>query len=362
MSELILNTGEFIDHSESVHDVIFNRLDLIHSNNGKEFKYDAEEFRKALPLFKETLLVFADTHPQNIGKLPLEDALKEVDGRLVGTPQDVLVNNTGTLFRGSVNISDSEVNELVKTGKAMLSTAFSATPDEDGVLRNIIPNHILVYPSATGISPGDHAALFLNQSEKNGHDIMTEDIKTDTMEFAKSLIQNQTVIQNQTAKISEQVTQISEQKELILNQKNEIEGLKSTVEQKDKILTEKETLITNQASDIEALKGKVVELSTQIDNINIATKNARRERIFNQYAPGIRKAFESRKEEIFDDGKYEELIFEMNQSQCGLKQPPTEASGVEDVTNQSEIVSNGVSVEKDPVTGQLVAKVITRGA
>jgi chromosome segregation ATPase len=147
------------------------------------------------------------------------------------------------------------------------------------------------------------------------------------MEFAKSLIQNQTVIQNQTAKISEQVTQITEQKELILNQKNEIEGLTKTIAQKEEI-------ITNQASAIETLNGKVAELSKQIADINTATKNARRERIYNQYLPGTKKAFEARKEDIFDDGKYEELIFEMNQYQANVKQPPTEESGTVDVANQ----------------------------
>ena len=123
MTELILNTGEFVDNSDSVYDVILNRLDLRHENNGKSFKYDAEEFRQALPLFKDTPLIFAKVHPQHVGQMPLEDALKEVDGRLVGTPQDVLVNSNGTLFRGKLSITDPEVNELVKEGKALLSTA-----------------------------------------------------------------------------------------------------------------------------------------------------------------------------------------------------------------------------------------------
>lgn len=356
LQELILNTGIFENSRDTLHEVIYNRLDLPHSNNGKTFRYDAEEFRNVLSLFKDVPLVFAKTHPKNIGKMPIEDALKEVDGKLVGTPQDVFVNNTGTLFRGSVNVTDPEVNELVNNGKALLSTAFLATPDEKGVLRNLIPNHILVYPSDTGIPPGDHAALFLNQSEKNGlSDIMAEENKNDTMELTRELIQHQTMIQNQSAKISEQT-------ELILNQKAQLEDKDRVLAQNEELLSQKEEFIKNQASDIEALKGKVVELSQTLEDIKISEKNKRRERIFNQYAPGIKKQFEARKEEIFDDGKYEDLIFEMNQAQVGLKLPPTEESGTEEIQNQGEVKTSGVSVEKNPVTGKLEAKVITVGA
>lgn len=354
--ELILNTGLFENSQDTVHEVIYNRLDLPHYNNGKTFRYDAEEFRNVVSLFKDVPLIFAKTHPKNIGKLPLEDALKEVDGKLIGTPQDVFVNNTGTLFRGSVIITDPEANELVNNGKALLSTAFLANPDEKGVLRNLVPNHILVYPSDTGIPPGDFAALFLNQSEKNGlSDNMTEEPKNDTMEYAKELIQHQTMIQNQSEKISEM-------SEMIFNQKTEIADLKTTVEQKESLIVQKDEIITNQASDIETLKGKVVELSQTLEDIKISEKNKRRERIFNQYAPGIKKQFEPRKEEIFDDGKYEELIFEMNQAQVGLKQPPTEESGTEEIQNQGEVKTAGVSVEKNPDTGKLEAKVIKVGA
>ena len=323
-TELIMNTGLFEDSRDSVHEVIFNRLDIPHSNNGKNFTYDPEEFKAALPLFKDVPLVFANIHPTKIGKLPLEDALKEVDGRLAGTPQDVLVNNTGTLFRGSVDVTDPEAENLIREGKAMLSTAFFGTPDENGVLRNIIPNHILIYPAATKILPGDTAALFLNQSS----DTMTDE-KNEQLDLMRELILNQNAKDELQGKIAEQ-------SELIFNQKSEIEDLTKTVAQKDELLTKKEELISNQASAIEALNVKVAELTKTIDENRISEKNKRRERIFNQYLKGTQKAFEARKEEIFDDSKYEDLIFEMNQHQANVKQPPTEAQGTESILNQGE--------------------------
>jgi len=348
-TELILNTGLFEESKDTVHEVIFNRLDIPHNNNGKKFTYDPEEFKAVLPLFKDVPLVFANVHPKNIGRLPLEDALKEVDGRLAGTPKDVLVNNTGTLFRGSVDVTDPEADSLIREGKAMLSTAFFGTPDENGVLRNLIPNHILIYPASTKILPGDTAALFLNQSE--GLETMVEE-KNEQLDLMRELILNQ------NAKDELQV-KLSEQSELIFNQKSEIETLTKTVAQKDELLARKEELITNQASAIETLNGKVAELSQKIEESRISEKNKRRERIFNQYLKGTQKAFETRKDEIFDDSKYDDLIFEMNQYQANVKQPPTEAQGTEDIKNQEEETLkfiNGVNYSFDPQTGKPVFK------
>lgn len=331
MTELILNTGEFISESESVHDVILNRLDLLHTNNGKTYKYDPEEIRKALPLFNETPLVFANVHPENIGKISMEDALKEVDGRIVGTPQDVFVNDVGTLFRGKVRVTDPEVDDLIKKGKALLSTAFSATPDENGVLRNIIPNHILVYPLDTQILPGDHAALFLNQQSKNELDdkIMTDE-KNDQLDLMRELVTNQAAKDELQAKISEQ-------SELIFNQKTQLDEKDRTIAQKDELIAAKETLVANQATEIESLKGKLTELAQSVEENRLSQKRARRDRIFNQFLPGTQTAFEARKEELYDDEKSDEFIAEMFAHQAGIKQPPTEESGSVDVTNQGKL-------------------------
>jgi len=332
MAELILNTGEFIDDQDAVHDVILNRLDLRHDNNGKSFKYDADEFRQALPLFKETPLVFAKTHPQNIGKIPIEDALREVDGRLVGTPQDVLVNDTGTLFRGKLTFTDPEVNELVRTGKALLSTAFSATPDENGVLRNIVPNHILVYSADTGIAPGDHAALFLNQKQE---DIQNGEIMADEIKKDKELDLVRELVTNQAAK-EELQTKLTAQTELVFNQKAELENKGRELAEKDALIKTKDELIANQSTEIEGLKAKVTELNGAIGDIKTNAKKARRDKIFNQFLTGTQKAFEARKEEIYDDEKFEDIFSEMFQHQAGVKQPPTEEAGTEEVANQGE--------------------------
>jgi hypothetical protein len=344
-TELVFNTGQVIDLKDDTHDVVLNKLNVWHNNGGRKRFYDPEEFRKVLTIFKESPHIFAKTHPLNIGKIPLEDALQEVDGRIIGTPQDVFVTNTN-VFMEKFKATDPEVDQLMREGKIYVSTAFSAPRDENGRYYDIKPNHVLFYPVDTGVDPGDPASLILNQSEKNGHDNMVEETtKTD-----QQLDLLREIITNQQARDELQV-KLNEQNETIFNQKSEIDGLKSTVEQKDTLLTQKEEVITNQASAIETLNTKVAELSQKISDINTATKNARRERIFNQYAPGIKKAFEARKEEIFDDGKYEDLIFEMNQSQVAVKQPPTEESGTEEIQNQNADklkFLNGVSFKFGP--------------
>jgi len=324
-----LNTGEFVEDSDSVYDVILNRLDLRHENNGKSFKYDADEFRQALPLFQDTPLIFAKVHPQHVGQMPLEDALREVDGRVIGTPQDVLVNPNGTLFRGKLSITDPEVNELVKEGRALLSTAFSAAPDENGVLRNIVPNHILVYPAEPGApNPGDQAALFLNQKPSKNGDQMGEEPKTD-----KQLDLMRELVANQAAKDELQV-KVTEQTETILNQKADIEAKNRTITEKDGVITQKNELIANQKTEIEALNTKVTELSGIIEEAKTNAKKARRDKIFNQFLPGTQKAFETRKEDIYDDVKFEDIFAEMFQHQANVKTPPTEESGSEEINNQ----------------------------
>jgi hypothetical protein len=361
--ELICNSGQFMDQTQHTYEVIFNRLDLPHNNNGKQYVYDAEEFRTALPLFKETLLVFAKTHPKNIGKIPLEDALAEVDAKIIGTPQDVLVNNNGTLFRGSVNVTDPEAEELIKTGKALISTSFEATPDEDGVLRNIKPNHILIFPSDTKILPGDQAALFYNQapadgSSKTRDETMSENENPD-LAVARLTITNQAAeIETHKAKITTLEEKIEDGKTLIANQETEISDLKAeTGKQKE--------LISNQEAEITSLKEEVESFRNQLQEIKDNEKKARRTEIFNQYLAGTQKAFETKKEEMldYDEKQFTNLVFEMNQYQIGVKVAPTEEEGTEHVNNQETDaeLTNGVSVVKDPVTGKLVSTLIKRG-
>lgn len=371
--ELICNSGEFINRTGTTHQVIYNRLDLPHLNNGKEYIYDPDEIRKALPLFQTTHLVFANRHPPNIGKLPLEDALKEVDGRIIGTPQDVLVNNNGTLFFGSVSVVDPEANRLIKEGKARLSSSFEAFPDENGVLLNIIPNHILVYPSDGNPPPGDHAALFLtNQApphtgtEKQRDQTMPEN-ETAELAVAKVTITNQAAeIANHKEKVSSLEDKLTESKTLITNQESKIstlEGENSTLKTQ---LEEKAALITNQESELSTLKEEYIKVQNQLQEIKTNEKKARRLRIFNQYLPGTKKVFDSKKEEMlsYDEDTYADFIFEMNQHQSGIKPAPTDEEGTVNVENQDTEpeATNGVSIEKDPVTGKLVAKVIKRGA
>lgn len=347
-TELVFNTGQIIDQANGTHDVVLNRLNSWHENGGRRRFYDADEFKKVLPEFKDSPHIFAKTHPLNIGKMPLEDALQEVDGRVIGTPQDVLVTNTN-VFMEKIQVPDPEVDELMKQGKIHVSTAFSASRDEDGRYYNIKPNHVLFYPVDTGIAPGDPASLILNQSEKNGQDTMTED-KNEQLDLLREIITNQQARDELQGKVAEQ-------SELIFNQKSEIENLTRTVAQKEELLTKKEELITNQASAIETLNGKVADLSKQIEDTKLSEKNKRRERIFNQYLKGTQKAFETRKEELFDDSKYDDLIFEMNQHQANVKQPPTEAQGTEEIANQGEVKPkflNGVVYKFDPATGKPV--------
>lgn len=374
-TELVLNTGQIIDQGNGSHTVVLNRLNCWHTNGGKKRYYDSEEFKKVLPEFKNTPHIFANIHPLNIGKIPLNDALNEVDGHIVGTPQDVLVTNAN-VFVEHLDVTDPADDELMRNGDVQVSTAFLASVDENGKYYNIQPNHVLFYPISTGIAPGDPCSLILNQdlsenqdqpngsaqSQGQSSDVMTTEEKNGEPELYRELAKNQQDIIGLQATLTENQNKLAEQEELITNQKSQISERDRTITAKDELLSKNKELITNQATEINSLKENVATLTKQIDDINLAAKNARRERIFNQYLPGTQKEFAARKEEIYDDGKYEDLIFAMNQYQMGIKQPPTTPSGAEDVKNQKEMVSSGVSVVKDPATGKLVSKVIMREA
>lgn len=353
--ELILNTGEFIEQSGNLHDVILNRLDVPHFNNGKPTFYDADEFRKMLSSFPGSPVVFARSHPNNIGKMSLEDALLEVDGRLVGTGNDAHVNDSGTLFRGNLNITDDDVNELIKKGEIYISTGLLGTRDEHNVLRGIVQNHILLYPVDTGIVPGDHAALFLNQSEKQTSDIMTETktepeilgaVVTKLLDVNKELVGNQTdgKLDDLKGKIDKQKIKAGETDELVKNMREEMKVKDTELSTQKNVVKEHEELITNQKAEIASLNELITNQATEIENYKIQLKeiklvevNKKKERIFNQHSAATVAQFMPRHDEIFNEDSFYDLIGEMNQADVGIPFVPTAVpAGSEHVNNQSD--------------------------
>lgn len=312
-TELYCNTGYFVQP----HDVIFNRLDFWHTNNGNQVYYDAAEFEKALPTFKNIPLVYAKKHSYEIGTLPLDEALANVDGKIVGSLQDIQVNNTGSpTLRGSLNITDPTIDDLIQNGRAYMSTAFYGKLAADSKLTDIRGNHILIYPADPGLPyPNDPAALFLNQSkgldDKNntrGHKMATEE-KTD-IDPSRELIANQS-------------TRIEEQATLIANQKAQLD-------EKDGVIAKKDELITNQNKEIEKLNG-------QLKAIRDAEKAKERELFLNQYAEGVVAKFKDRLPELDDPEKMFGLILAMNQEQAKVKPfEDKKADGQQYFSNQDE--------------------------
>lgn len=348
--EFVTNTGQFLDQTDNLHEVVLNKLGNWHTNQGRRRFYDPDEFRKVTDEFNKTYLVFAKEHPQNINKIPIDDALAEVEGRLVGTPQDVMVTKPGTALFGKLRITDPEVEQLLKEGKAHISTAFNASVDAQGKYFNIVPNHILIYPTGDGApEPGDQAALVLNQAsdgdipEKETVEIDTmveKNDETTTTDLAREMIQNQ------SAKIDAQTVKLTEQSETITNQKTRIGDLEKTVSEKDSLIATKEELITNQATEITNLKGDVATLKQTIADMKTATRKAKREAVFNSFLPGTKKAFEARKEtDLMDEDKYDDLVAEMSLHQAQAKAPKTEESGDEFESNQDKKPKIATSVE-----------------
>jgi hypothetical protein len=352
------NQGEFI----APHTVILDRLDFWNYNNGEMVYYDSKAFEKAIPTIENEPIIFARKHAKNsIVNLNLEDALKEVDGKVVGTVKTVSINNTGSpKLLADVDVTDSEVNDMINDGKIYLSHAFDGYLDAQKRIYGIDGNHVLFYPTDTGIPPGDRLATFLNQGIKpqilEGEIHTTE--KTDKNETPSiEFFANQYTDNVQT--IATLRSDVENQKVTIQNQGAKITELESTISE----LTEKASLVEDQTITIQNQGTRILDLENELTTLKAEKLESEKKAFMNQFAPGVQKQFEGRITEYDNPNSRAWLINDMWKAQAAVPQPNTEVSGTVSVMNQGEEpVSDGVSIQKDPVTGRLVSKVLIRGA
>ena len=90
----------------------------------------------------------------------------------------------------------------------------------------------------------------------------------------------------------------------------------------------------------------------------MATDKQTREAIFNSFSDRTQGIFAAQKNNIFDNSKAFSLIHSM---QIIEKNSQKKESIMNQKTDEKEFVSSGVSVQKDPKTGRLVAEVLKMG-
>lgn len=347
--QFFLNQGEFV----SPHSVILDRLDFWNYNDGRRVFYDKQEFEKAIPSLKERPVIFARKHANPDTVLSnIEDALKAVDGKLVGSSIDVSICNTGSpKLCAELDITDPDTDQMIADGKVYLSHAFQGKLDPQNHIYDITGNHILIYPVDTGIPPGDQIATFLNQSTEG---ITMPEEKTDnTIEF----FMNQYSEQAKKSAVYE--AEVEAQKITIQNQGSKITELETELAD----LKQKATLVEDQTITIQNQGTKILELENELTTLKAEKLESEKKAFMNQFSPGVQKQFEGRIGEYNDPNSRAWLINDMWKAQAAVPPVNTEVSGSITVLNQGEEpVSNGVSIVKDPVTGKLVSKVLMRSA
>jgi hypothetical protein len=346
---LFSNQGEFT----APRSLILDRLKFWHQNRGVRAYYEPSEFEKALPTFQKLPLIYANKHPDpDLVKKDLDAAIKAVDGKLAGYATDVFISNTGSpKLQGDVEIIDQEIDQMISNGDIYVSNAFEGFLFNDGVIRSITGNHILLYPTNTNIPPGDQIATFLNQGEEpqqapDPQQVITmTDQKTATdpsIEFFANQYEEKVEL------IATLKAETEANKVTIANQGNEISTLKETIsglEETAKLAESQKITIENQSTEIDTLNKTVESLRSELLKVE---KTA----FMNQFSVGTVKEFEGRLGEYDNISTRGALINDMWRSEAKVERPPSEPSGTQiTAANQSgdklEYL-NGVSVKYGP--------------
>jgi hypothetical protein len=320
--QFFANMGEFI----SPHSLILDRLDFLQPNKGRPVFYSAKEFEESLPTFQNLPLIFARKHPDpNLVIQDLDAAIKAVDGKLAGHSSNIYISNTGSpKLQGDVEITDPDVEQLIKEGKIYVSNAFQGRVNSEGTIYGIAGNHVLLYPTDTGIPPGDLIATFLNQGIP-----MAEDTKKTEPSYEFFMNQYEANVQT----IATQKAELDSFKITIENQGSKISELEGTL----KDLNEKAALADEQTITIQNQGTKILELEEELKTLRADKIVSEREAFLNQgFSKGVLEQFKPRFSEYDSLNTRGRLINDMWKAQAGVKEPPTEPSGEINVLNQGK--------------------------
>jgi len=310
---LIQNTGEFV----SEHEVVLQVLD----------DDDIPGIEAGLSTIPGKPIPFSITHPDGGFKGKDPESIFSQEIKSVGTMGDAWIDSIGRpKLRAKINITDPEIEDLIKQGKVFISDAYWRDPTTPHI-SSFDFDHLLIYPRDSNIPQGEQAALIINQDSTETIMSTTEISTTEptSLEYANALLKT-----NQDALV--------EKEKVILTLNQELDNSK-------KIIAEQQELIVNQTSAIE-------KLNNQLDEIEKAKKLELNQAIFNSYPEGIRKKFESRFDDLNDPDKSLSLTLEMNQEWGRI--PPV----VETKVQGSTYVANQ---EGDPRAEIEAAKTILRG-
>ena len=251
---------------------------------------------------------FSLSHPKDGFKNKLPESVFNQEIKNAGVMGDAWIDYTGRpKLKANFNVSDPEVETLIKEGKVFISDAFWHDPSTP-YISSFEFDHLLIYPRASNIPQGEPAAIILNQGEVP---LMTEKQETvpTSLEYANSLLKT-----NQA--------ELVEKEKVILT-------LNQQIEEKDKEIAQKNELVTNQTKEIESLKGQLIDIE-KAEELKV------NQDLFKAYPEGIQKKFEERLGELDDSKKAKRLLLEMNQAWASIPAPEfSKPEGTQFTTNQT---------------------------
>jgi hypothetical protein len=157
------------------HDAI---LQTLNANIGGDF-YPVDSFEENLDGWNNIPIIYAQRHP-NPKKFEenVDDALAEINGEIVGyvtSPRIEVTGHPKLLAKPTFTKKQQELNEFINSGKLSLSTGFFGSV-VDGQVKNIKPQHLLVFVEEGLAVPVDRGSGFLNAKHKL--DELLEGIRT----------------------------------------------------------------------------------------------------------------------------------------------------------------------------------------
>lgn len=149
------------EQKETVHDAILQTL----NREIDGYCFPADAFEKNVKAWDGIPVVYADDHPNmSLFVENQQKALDEIKGQIVGRISNPYIATDGhpRLMAGLTN-TNKDVARLIRDGKLSLSTGFKGISDDNYRIKEVVPNHVLVFREDLNNMPKDHGAFILNK-------------------------------------------------------------------------------------------------------------------------------------------------------------------------------------------------------
>ncbi len=162
---MFIQTG--FEHVQS-HDAILQVLNRKITNRDGTFYFPLAPFRQTVDEWEGIPIIYAQKHPEDyeVFTTSPEIALKQIDGRVVGSISLPHIDNTGhPRLMGKLDIDDVLINTLIEEGEISLSTGFFGHFDNNKNVTSVSPHHVLIFLEEL-TPPADQGAMILNAKKE----------------------------------------------------------------------------------------------------------------------------------------------------------------------------------------------------